>query len=369
MKETVTLLFHLLTTIARLLGPGGARAIVAENLLLKHQLIVHSRSRHRAPNLSTQDRALLGFWTLFLNPRRILRASIILKPSTLLKFHAAMKKRKYSLLYSARKKGKPGPKGPSNEVIDAIVAMKQRNPQFGCPRIAEQINSAFGLNIDKDIVRRVLAKHYQPYPGDNGPSWLTILGHAKDSLWSIDFFRCESILLKSHWVLLVMDQFTRRIIGFSVHAGDIDGPTLCRLFNSIIAKQELPRYLSSDNDPIFRFQRWRANLRILDIEEIKSVPYTPISHPYVERMIGSVRRELLDQTFFWNDQDLARKLESYQQYYNLHRTHSSLKGQTPFEGADKTQGNIIDVKNYRWQPHCQGLFQLPIAALLSVTTN
>ena len=186
--------------------------------------------------------------------------------------------------------------------------MKQRNPRYGCPRIAQQINVAFGLHIDKDIVRRILAQHYRPVPRDNGPSWLTTLGRAKDSLWSMDLFRCESILLKSHRMLLVMDQFTRRIIGFAVHDGDIDGPTLCRLFNSVIFKQEPPQYLSSDNDPIFLFHRWRANLRILDIEAIQSVPYTPISHPFVERLIGSVRRELLEQIFFWNDQDLAKNL-------------------------------------------------------------
>ncbi len=98
------------------------------------------------------------------------------------------------------------------------------------------------------------------------------------------------------------------------------------------------------------------------MEEIKSVPHVPISHPFVERLIGSVRRELLDQAFFWNDQDLARKLASYKKYYNLHRTHSSLKGQTPFEFGDKTQDNIIDLKDYRWQQQCRGLFQLPIAA-------
>lgn len=225
-----TLLFHLLTTITRLLGPGGAKAIVAENLLLKHQLLVHNRSRRRSPNLSTQHRALLGFWALFISPRRIFRAAIIIKPSTLLKFHAAMKRRKYSLLYSARRKGKPGPKGPPRDVINAVVVMKQRNPRYGCPRIAQQINAAFGLDIDKDIVRRILAKYYRPSPRDNGPSWLTTLGHSKDSLWSLDLFRCESILLKSHWVMLVMDQFSRRIIGFAVHNGDVDGATLCRMF-------------------------------------------------------------------------------------------------------------------------------------------
>ncbi len=67
-------------------------------------------------------------------------------------------------------------------------------------------------------IRRVLAAHYRPERRDNGPSWLTLLGHTKDSLWSLDLFRTESILLRSHWVLVVMDQFTRRIIGFGVQA-------------------------------------------------------------------------------------------------------------------------------------------------------
>ncbi len=86
--------------------------------------------------------------------------------------------------------------------------MKRRNPRYGCPRIAEQISRAFGVEIDKDVVRRVLAQHYQPGPGGGGPSWLTFIGHAKDSLWSVDLFRCESIMLRTHWVLVVMDQLS-----------------------------------------------------------------------------------------------------------------------------------------------------------------
>ena len=100
-----------------------------------------------------------------------------------------------------------------------------------------QITDTFGIDIDKDVVRRVLDQHYRPIPGGGGPSWLTFLGHTKDSLWSIDLFRCESILLNSHWVLVVMDPFTRRIIGFGVHAGDVDGIALCRMFNSAISNQ------------------------------------------------------------------------------------------------------------------------------------
>jgi len=205
----VALLFHLITNLTKLIKPGGRRAVIAENLLLKRQLIIHSRSRQRAPTLTTLDRILLGLFSMFMSPRRIARAAIIVKPSTLLLFHNALKKQKYRLLYSTGGGHKPGPKGPCREVIEAIVEMKQRNSRYGCPRIAQQINLAFGLDLDKDIVRRVLAAHYKPGPGDRGPSWLTTLGHAKDSLWSTDLFRAESITLKTHWVLVVMDQFTR----------------------------------------------------------------------------------------------------------------------------------------------------------------
>jgi putative transposase len=224
----------------------------------------HHESRPAAQSQSlVLDRFLLGFWSLFLSPWDILRAAVIIRPSTLLKFHRLLKQRKYRLLYSASHRGKPGPKGPSPELIQAILELNRRNPRFGCPRIVQQINKAFGIDIDKDIVRRVLASHYRPIPGSGGPSWLTFLGHTRDSLWSVDQFRCESILLKSHWVLVVMDQFTRRIIGFGVHVGDVDGIVLCRMFNMAISARGSPNYLSSDNDPLFLYHQWQANLRIL----------------------------------------------------------------------------------------------------------
>ncbi len=112
MKDLLILLAHLLTTIAKLLGPGGAKVIVADSLLMKQQLLIMNRARRRAPNLSALDRFLLGFWSLFLSPRHIQRAAVIIRPSTLLKFHRLLKQRKYRLLYSSGRKGKPGPKGP-----------------------------------------------------------------------------------------------------------------------------------------------------------------------------------------------------------------------------------------------------------------
>lgn len=233
MKDLLVLLLQLLTTVAKLLGSSGVKAGVADSLLMKQQLLVNDRSRRRSPNLLPLDRFLLSFWSLFLSPHRLLPTAIVIRPSTPLEFHDALVKRKYRLLFSSIRRGKPDPKGPSQELIQAIVELKQRNPRFGCRRIAQQIAMAFGIDMDKDLVRRVLAKHYHPIPG-GGPSWLTFLGNTKDSLWSIDLFRCESILLKSHWVLVVIDQFTRRIIGFGVHSGDVDGVTLCSMFNTAI---------------------------------------------------------------------------------------------------------------------------------------
>jgi len=84
--------------------------------------------------------------------------------------------------------------------------------------------------IDKDVVRRILRVHYRPESDSTDPSWLTLLGHMKDSLWSCDLFRCESATLRTHWILVVMDQFTRRIIGLGVQRGIVDGTALCRMF-------------------------------------------------------------------------------------------------------------------------------------------
>ena len=150
---------------------------------------------------------------------RLLRSAIALKPATILSFYRSMVKRKYGLLFTPKSRGKPGPTGPSPELISVIVEMKRRNPSFGYQRIADQISLVFDIKIEKDVVRRVLAKHYRPEPGSNGPSRLTFLGHSKDSLWSVDLFRCESLILKSHWVMVVMHQSSRRIIAFAAHGG------------------------------------------------------------------------------------------------------------------------------------------------------
>jgi len=257
-RDLAVLFLHLLVTIARLAGPGGVRSVVAESVLIKHQLLILNRSRKRSPNLRRSDRVAAGLCAIFIRPGRVIRATIVFKPSTLLKPHRMLIQRKYRRLFRSKEAIKPGPKGPSREVIAAVVDMKQRNPSWGCPRIAQQITLAFGLPIDRDVVRRILAARYQPKPDSAGPSWLSVLGHAKDSLWSVDLFRCESAVLHTYWVLVVMDHWTRRIVGFGVHRGVVDGVALCRMFNRATCSQSPPTYLSADHDPLYRFHQWQA---------------------------------------------------------------------------------------------------------------
>ena len=354
MKDLLLTLLHLAVMTATLCGRGGVRVVIAENLLPKQQLIVLRRRRQRAPHLTANDRLLFGFGSLFLSPGRIRKVAIGVRPSTLLPFHQALVRRKYRRLFSPSEcPKKPGPKGPSEPLIQAIVELKSRNPRFGCPRIARIISRTFGVNIDKNVVYRVLSTHSRPIPGGTGPSWLSFIGHTTDSLWSVDLFRCESIVLRSDWVLVVMDQFTRRLVG--VHRGPVNGADLCRMFNAAIHGRGAPRHLSTDHDPLFEAHRWTANLRILEIAEVKTVPHVPRSHPFVERLIGTTRREFLDHVLFWNARDLERTLADFQAYDNEVRNHASLKGHTPLTFASGHMVARAELSNVRWVSHCRDL--------------
>jgi len=146
----------------------------------------------------------------------------------------------------------------------------------------------------------------------------------------------------------------------------VDGSALCRMFSQAIYRQSVPKYLSSDNDPLFRFHQWQANLRVLDVKEIKTVPYVPMSHPFVERLVGTIRRECLDRTLFWTVTDLESKLLDFKDYFNRHRTHTGLTGRTPEQNAAAA---VLNFSAYRWRQHCRGLYQTPTPPDFLALTN
>jgi putative transposase len=144
-----------------------------------------------------------------------------------------------------------------------------------------------------------------------------------------------------------------------VQGGVIDGAALCRMLKRAIRGQTTPNYLSSDNDPLYRFHQGRPTSECWKTE-IKTVRYVPLSHPFVERLIGTLRREYLDRTLFCTTTDLEAKLLDFQHYYNEHRTHAEHKGHPPVTGVNADRSLAI-LSCYRWQKHCRGLYQTPIA--------
>src|SRR6059036_257917 len=117
MRDIFALFLHVIVTVIRLARPGGLRSVVAESVLVKHQLLILNRGRKRAPNLRVADRIVAGLCTLFMRPARVLRSGILLKPSTLLHLHSVLRKRKYRMLFSPERRHRPGPKGPKKELI------------------------------------------------------------------------------------------------------------------------------------------------------------------------------------------------------------------------------------------------------------
>ena len=362
MRDLAVLFLHLLATVARLAGPGGARSVVAESVLVKHHLLILNRSRKRSPTLRPSDRMVAGLCAVFIRPTRSIRSAIVLKPSTLLRLHRALIHRKYHRLFSSNRPMKPGPKGPSQDVIAAVVDMKQRNPSWGCPRIraADYAGLRYshrpgcGATDSRGSVppatrlrRAVLAER----PGSHeGPS--VACGSV-----SVRIGRPEHVLgARRDGPLDTAPRGLRRAPWRRGRGGAMPD------VQSRDRGQSLPTHLSADHDPLYRFYQWRANLRILNIREIKTVPYVPRSHPVVERLIGTVRRECLDRMLFWTAADLERKLVEFQRYYNAHRTHAGRAGRPPAPSPDATAGARANLRAYRWLPHCRGLYHTPRTA-------
>ena len=172
----------------------------------------------------------------------------------------------------------------------------------------------------------------------------------------------ESILLKTHWVRVVRDQFSRRIVGFAVTKEIPTGDVVSMMFAEIIGNKKLPLRLSYDHDPLFKSHRWKTMLRVLQIKSMTSVPEIPVSHCFVERLIDSVRREFLDQIFYSNARDLKRKLDRYAAYFNEARVQYALNGLTPNQVFLPTSKKEPKHGRVFWRLYCESLFNVPIAA-------
>ena len=179
------LLIHLFVTLIELSKPGGVKVLIAENDVIRQQLIVMTRGKKRSPSLTTSDRILFGFFAFFIDEKWLQKVAVSIKPATILAFHKALVKRKYCKLYSNKTKRKAGRKPQDQALIKSVIEMKKRNPTFGYGRISMQIYESFGITISRFAVGRILRKNKHKLPTGDGPSWLSFIDHIRDSLWCV----------------------------------------------------------------------------------------------------------------------------------------------------------------------------------------
>jgi len=289
--------------------------LVAENLALRQQLNVLRRKVGR-PRLRKADRI---FWLCLARSWDRWRESLlVVKPATVIRWHR--QGFKYYWVWKSRHKG--GRPAVAPEVRDLIRRMSRANPLWGAPRIHGEL-----LKLGIDLAQTTVAKYMARHPKPPSPSWRAFLDNHFRDLVSIDFFTVPTVTFRILFVFLVLSHDRRRIVHFNVTehpSADWTGRQLIEAF----PWNTVPRYLIRDRDGIYGHDFTRR-VNAIGIKPVLIAPRSPWQNPYVERVIGSIRRECLDHVMVSNESHLRRILRSYLRYYHASRTHLSLSKDAP----------------------------------------
>jgi transposase InsO family protein len=308
-------------------------ALELENLALRHQIGVLQRSAAKRLKLTSRDRLL---WICLSRFWRDWRSALaIVKPETVLAWHHAG----FRLFWTWKvRRGQPGRPVISLEVRDLIRKMCRENPLWGAPRIHGELLK-LGINIAESSVSKYMLRCDKP----PSQSWRTFLENHAQQLVSIDFFTVPTIRFRVLYVFLVLAHDWRRILHFNVTAHPTAQWTGQQLREAFPFAQ-LPRYLLRDRDAIFS-NDFREQVRDMGICEVLSAPRSPWQRAYVERVIGSIRRECLDHVIAFHERSLRRILSSYFEYYHRSRTHLSLGKDSPERRAIQPpeMGSVVSV--------------------------
>ena len=312
----------MLILLATLLSPlrsiFRSRAVIElENLALRHQIGVLQRSARRRPKLTPGDRLV---WICLSRLWRDWRSALaIVKPETVVAWHRAG----FRLFWTWKvRRGQPGRPVISREFRDLIRRMCRENPGWGAPRIHGELLK-LGIDIGESSVSKYMVRCRKP-PSQNSR---TFLENDVTQMVSVDFFTVSTIRFQVLYVFLVLAHGRRRILHFNVTAhptAEWTGQQLREAFPF----DQLPRYLLRDRDAIFG-NDFREQVRDMGIQEVLSTPRSPWQRAYVERVIGSIRRECLDHVIIFHERSLRRTLDAYFHYYHRSRTHLSLGKDSP----------------------------------------
>jgi len=320
-----TLLRTLISTLT------SHRALALENLALRQQIAVLQRSVKR-PRLKNSDRL---FWVLLAKIwKDWTDALAVVKPETVIRWHR--KGFKLYWTWKSRRRGHGRP-AVSSEVRELIRKMSRANPLWGAPRIHGELQK-LGIAISQAAVSKYMVRHRRP----PSQTWRTFLDNHVGSLVSIDFFTVPTVTFKVLFVFVVLAHDRRRVVHFNV----TDSPTAIWTAQQIVEAfpwDTAPRYLLRDRDGTYGLE-FSDRVWSMGISEVKTAPRSPWHNPFVERLIGTLRRDCLDHVMVLNANHLRRLVRDYLAYYHGVRTHLALEKDSPeprkVESPD--QGKIVE---------------------------
>jgi len=307
-------------------------ALQVENLALRHQLAVLRRGSRR-PQLRQAERIFWAWLSHIWSGWR--EAVVIVKPATVI----AWRRRKFREYWTKlSRSGKPGRPAIPKEIRDLIRRMSCANPLWGAPHIVGELKK-IGITLPRSTVAKYMARHRKP-PSQTWKSFLK--NHVRDIV-AVDFFILPTVRNQVLFVFLILAHERRRVL----HLNITTNPTAEWTAQQIVEAfpwDSAPRYLLRDRDGIYG-ERFQRRIKNMGIEQVITAPRSPWQNPYVERLIGSIRRECLDHVIVFNERHLRRILSRYVDYYHRWRVHQSLEMDCPEHRAVHAceRGRVIEI--------------------------
>jgi putative transposase len=316
--------------------------LIAENALLRQQLVVLQRSTKRV-QLKDTDRRLLVVLARFVARWR--EALFIVKPDTLLEWHRQLFKLVWRRKSAARVHKSPLPE----ETISLIKRMAHDNRLWGAERIRGEL-----LKLCIRVSKRTIQKYMRQArpPRSSGQTWLTFLHNHAEEIWVCDFVPVVDIFFRQHFAFFIAHLASRRV----VHVGVTDSPTdawVAQQLREATPFGEAPKYLIRDNDSKFG-THFNAVAIGTGIKQLKIPVGAPDANAVMERFIGSVRRECLDHILVLSTNHLRRVLHAYVTYFNTLRPHQGLQQNIPAQ-PDTPSAPPVSLTTIRAKPILGGL--------------
>ena len=292
------------------------RDLALENLALRQQLGVLKR-RKGVPRLRRKDRLFWVVLSRVWTPWR--RALHMVSGDTVV----AWQRKGFRIYWARISQRKSGGRRPASSEVRALIKrMATANPYWGAPRIHGELLK-LGIVISERTVSRLMPKNRKP----PSQTWRAFLNNHVQDLVSVDFFTVPTVSFRVLFVFVVLAHHRRRIVHFNVTEHPTAGWTGQQMVEAF-PEDTAPRYLLRDRDKIYGCN-FRERIQSMRIEEILSAPASPWQRAYVERLIGSIRRDCLDHVIVLGERHLRKILKSYREYYHRSRTHLGLGKDTP----------------------------------------